>query len=306
MTVLPPVKRRTFVDLLRGFARPRSDDGPSDPSALAPSRPSAGAATAAAKRDEIEVWRGYLHGGEEALRMLSLSSIGAPEDEADAELCLVKGEVLRRAGHVHEAERFLRQAPRLASNRRGAAAVTLRAASQDFAFQRLIERADQTRDAAEWREAVQLYGEALRAYPEHYGYAVQLAHCLKEQEQFAEAECHYRSALALGAPRADVYEHLVFVAMAQGFPANFGGSWDEALADGDPLDAPPTKADGELAVSLLLGREPALAEILELLRRHGSLRSLIMAIVEESSFVSANARLLARPGTDAAPSPHIR
>jgi tetratricopeptide (TPR) repeat protein len=230
-----------------------------------------------------------------------LSLIGVPEDEADVELCLVKGEVLRRAGHGYDAQRFLRQAPRLSPTRRSASAVALRAAAQDSGFQRIIEEADRARDAAEWREAGELYGEALRAYPDHYGYVVQYAHCLKEQGQLIEAECHYRSALALGAARSDVDEHLTFVATQQGFPANFAGEWEETLADGDPLDAPLSKADVELVVFLLLGREPALAEIVQLLRKHPSLRSLIMAIVEEGSFVSANARLLSTRSTGTAP-----
>jgi tetratricopeptide (TPR) repeat protein len=277
MTGLPrmPVKRGALLGLLRRFAQP----------ATSPRRALAG------ERD-IELWRGHLRSSAEALGRLNLSSTGVPEEEADPELCLLKGEVLRRAGHDYDAQRFLRRAARLSPTRRGASALALRAAAQDLGFQRIIEEADLARDAGEWTAAGELYGEALRAYPDHYGYVVQFAHCLKEQGQFAEAECHYRSALALGARRSDVDEHLIFVATRQGYPANFAGETGAPSVDGDPLDAPPTKADVELVVFLLLEREPALAEIVQLLRLHRSLRSLIVAIVEESSFVSANVDLL--------------
>ncbi len=296
MVVWPRIRvnRDSFVGLLRRFARPWADIARAHSSAALANR-----------RGDIGLWRGYLRSSEEALGKLNLSLIGVPEDEVDAELCFVKGEVLRRAGHGYDAQRFLRQAPRLSPGHRSASAVALRAAAQDFGFQRIIEEADQARDAAQWREAGELYSEALRAYPDHYGYVVQYAHCLKEQGHFVEAECHYRSALALGAARLDVDEHLSFVATQQGFPVSFAGDWEEALADGDPLDAPLTKADVELVVFLLLGRESALTEIVQLMRRHRSLRSLITAIVEEGSFVSANARLLSTQSTGTAPTPAL-
>ena len=82
------------------------------------------------------------------------------------------------------------------------------------------------------------------------------------------------------------------MATQQGFPANFDGLWEETSADSDPLDAPPTTADVELVIFLLLGREPLIPEIVKLMRKHRSLRSMIVAIIEEDSFVSTNARLL--------------
>ena len=292
MTVLPriPLKRSALVSLVRRFIQPRTGNGRAHPS---------GYPGLTGNPADIKLWQGHLQSSEEALRELNLNLIGVPENETDPELCFVKGQVLRRAGHDDDAQRFFRHGPRLAPSHRSASAMALRAAAQDFGFQRIIEEADRARDDAEWIEACELYGTALRAYPDHYGYVAQYAHCLKEQGQLAEAECHYRSALALGAPRSDVEEHLVFVAMEQGFAANFGGSWGEMSADGDPLDTPPTKADVELVIFLLLGREPGLTEILQLLRRHRSLRSLIMANIEETSFITANARLLssARDGT---------
>lgn len=278
MTGLPrmAVKRGTLHGLLLRFTQP-----------AVPARH-----VSVGKRGDIELWRRHLRSSEEALHRLNLSSVGMPDAETDPELCLVKGEVLRRAGHDYDAQRFLRRAACLSPTRRGASALAMRAAAQDLGFQRIIEEADLARDAREWTDAGQLYREALRAYPDHHGYVVQYAHCLKEQGRFAEAECHYRSALALGARRSDVDEHLIFVATRQGYPANFASDGEPPSVDGDPLDASPTKADVELVVFLLLGRDPALAEIVQLMRSHRSLRSLIVAIVGESAFVSANTRLV--------------
>src|SRR5438552_699346 len=114
MTVLPraAVKRGSLLGVLQRFKRP-----------------AAGAYPAPAVEDgDIELWRGYLQSSEGALRQLDLRSIGAAEDEADAELCLVKGEVLQRAGYDFDAQRFLRRAPRLSPTRRSASVMALRAA----------------------------------------------------------------------------------------------------------------------------------------------------------------------------------
>jgi hypothetical protein len=81
--------------------------------------------------------------------------------------------------------------------------------------------------------------------------------------------------VALGAPGSVANEHLNFVATQPGFPANFDSDREGLLANGDPLDAAPTKADVDLAVFLLFGRKPALTEIARLLREHRGLRSLI-------------------------------
>lgn len=221
-------------------------------------------------------------------------AIGAPEDEVDPEVSLASGQALLGAGRNTDAQHFFRQAPRLAASRRAAGAMAVRAAIHDFDFQRLVEQADRARDAAEWRKAAELYREALEPYPDHFGYIVQYAHCLKEQGQLVEAECHYRSALALGEPWRDVQEHLNHVASQQGFPANFERDAGQDPGDSDPFDALPAKADVELLVFLLLGREPAVGEIVQLLRKHRSVRSLFLAIVEDRSFALANAAVLAR------------
>ena len=249
----------------------------------------------------LESWRRQRHRGDSTPVRARLGTIGTPENEVNAGSCLAKGEVLRRAGRAMEAQPFLRQAPRLASSRRGAGAMAVRAAGSDTEFQRLVEEADRARDNAQWSEAADLYRLALQIYPDHFGYTVQYAHCLKEQGQFAEAECHYRSALALGAPRRDIDAHLAFVASRQGFPGTFVRNGEDQLVDDDPLSAAPAKADVELLIFLLLGREPLLAETLQLLREQRSIRGVILGILDGGSFASANTRLLSSAIKDVEP-----
>ena len=144
-----------------------------------------------------------------------------------------------------------------------------------------------------------LISEAVRLFEGHAispAEADELHAKYQSREDFLGALWFHRGLLArspdLSAPPSDVDEHLTYVATQQGFPATFDGLWEETSAHSDPLDASPTAADVELVVFLLLGREPPVAEIVKLMRKHRSLRSMIMAIIEEDSFVTTNARLL--------------
>jgi hypothetical protein len=50
----------------------------------------------------------------------------------------------------------------------------------------------------------------------HRGYAVQYAHCIKEQGKYFEAEQHYRDAFGLGEVSSDLLQHLRFVTAKTG------------------------------------------------------------------------------------------
>ena len=281
MTLLPGVTRTALIGSMRRFLWPDREDA-ATPSALAE------------QPHNFELWSSFLRRLKESQSKARLPErlIGSPNDATDAEICLVKGEILLYDGRSDDAQRFFRQAPRLAPTRRAAAAMALHAANQDSDCKHLIESADHARDSGYWATAAELYSEALRAYPDHFGYMVQYAHCLREQGRFALAECYYRSALALGASLPDVDEHLVFVATRQGFRATFAPEDNRRSCGGDALDAPPAMADVEIIVFLLLGRKPALAEVVKLLREQTSIRGLIRVISEADSFVWANAHLL--------------
>jgi hypothetical protein len=211
----------------------------------------------------------------------------------DADACLAQAESLLGGSQDGGAERLLRAAPRLAKTRRQLVELTLRAATKDGDFIELAARGDQARDAGNWADGERRYAEALALYPAHPGYTVQYAHCLKEQQKFAEAEIHYRSALALGAPPADVTEHLEFVAMRQGYSeTGAGNALTARQGNGGMMDAPPTRQDVDLAYTLLTGEAPYTADLLDILRTQKSVRDVFVWVIGQSDFLAHNRDLL--------------
>jgi tetratricopeptide (TPR) repeat protein len=209
--------------------------------------------------------------------------VASAGDVEDADLCVLKGEVLLCCGRREAGNRLLRRAVMLAKSRRQAREMTLRAAAQDKDFQALIAAADRARDRGDWRAGERYYRAALALYPTHCSYMVQYAHCLKEQGKFAAAEIHYRSARALGAQLRDVHEHLAFVASRQSYrdssEALSGAAWiAEPLLF---LDGPPTKADVDLAYLALRGSKPGVNEVLHILRARRTVRDMLIGLIEQ-------------------------
>ena len=148
-----------------------------------------------------------------------------------------------------------RASPSLAPTRDAAVARSIAAAALDPEFADLVAQADAQRDLGDWGQAEHGYWRALACYPLHAGYRVQYGHCLKEQGKLADAEVSYRSALALGAPAADLRRHIAHVHAAlgageAGFPSPPPGP------PATPLDTPPWRGDIEHLFQLLLHRPP--------------------------------------------------
>lgn len=170
-------------------------------------------------------------------------------------------------------------------------AATLETAFDDDRFRDAVARADAARDGGDWISAELEYGNALRRYPLHWGYCIQFAHAVKEQEQFLLAEAWYRSAVALGAPADMVDQHLLFVARLNG--SGFVRHADPAL-DVPPMQAPPTVHD--IRVLGALTRVQGLAEIdlvLHLLRTAADNRAVLLQMLDMPTFVQANRAFLA-------------
>jgi hypothetical protein len=170
-------------------------------------------------------------------------------------------------------------------------ALTLDTAMDDAAFHAHVTRADAARDCGDWPLAEQEYGLALRRFPLHWGYCIQYAHVIKEQQFLTRAEIWYRSAVALGAAPDMVDLHLAFVAQRNG--ARFVRDGMPRL-DVPPIMAPPTAHDiGTLGD---LTRVPGLADddlVLDLLRTAPTNRAVLLHMLGMPGFVQANRTFLA-------------
>jgi len=225
---------------------------------------------------------------------LPATLVGSPNDLRDAELCILKGEVLLCSGRGEDAKPFLRFAPALACTRRQARDLTLRAAAEDAEFRDLIRRADRARDRREWRAGARLYRSALDLHPGHFGYMVQYAHCLKEKHQYATAEIYYRSARALGAPLRDMQDELSFVAARQGHdePFDAAAAWPPSVSGANLLDDPPTRADIDVAWYVIVGTicdNPD--RILQTLRSAKTIRGVVEGMIKDRNPHAADDQL---------------
>ncbi len=289
--------------------RPRWIDGMAAPpgriarigAALAPGKNIAGDDLLGALRQapgNPDIWRAYLTSCRQnaATADLPATLVGTPDEMRDAELCILKGEVLLCCGRGDDARRFLRFAPALARTRRQARDITLRAAAADAEFRDLVRRGDRARDRGDWREGALLYRAALDLYPGHCGYMVQYAHCLKEQHEYTAAEIYYRSARALGAPLQDMQDELSLVAAQQGHDEPFDGaaSWRPSVNGADLLDDPPTRADIDVAWYVVAGTicdDPD--RILQTLRSAKTIRGVVDGMIRDRHPLAADEQLAA-------------
>jgi hypothetical protein len=165
---------------------------------------------------------------------------------------------------------------------------TLDQARADPRFCDHVTRADAARDRGDWIAAERDYGDALRLFPLHWGYAIQHAHAIKEQRNFPLAEAWYRSAVALGAPADMVDEHCAYVARLNGSGFVRRGMPDLAVP---PLHAPPTWHDIRLLARL--ARVPGLAGedlALPLLRNARDNRAVLIRLIAMPEFAPEFAR----------------
>ena len=159
------------------------------------------------------------------------------------------------------AQSILQEIPQTASSRRDAVEITLKAASLHDGFRRLVAHADAMRNAKQLHDAEDAYASALKLFPFHGNYRVQLAHMLKDQGKYTESFVQYCFALGSGAPKYDVEEHLRFV--TEKLQVNFGevnvrnlvNSWDRAKLSCDNWDAPPLEIDFRWFARLFWGDE---------------------------------------------------
>jgi hypothetical protein len=159
-------------------------------------------------------------------------------------------------------------------------------AAIDPEFKKLATQADEARDAGRWGEAEYHYWRALGLYPFHSGYRIQYAHVIKEQGKLDWAEVHYRSALAEGAERDLVDEHLLFVAHQNRSDYVSRPQCDLSVA---PFDAPPSFHDIQtLAWLFWHDAEINAHDTLALLRKCETNREVVLAMASHDRFVERN------------------
>lgn len=165
-------------------------------------------------------------------------------------------------------------------------AATLDGAVVHEGFRASVALADAARDRGDWAMAELEYGQALRRFPLHWGYCIQFAHTVKEQEMFDQAEIWYRSAVALGAPADMVDQHLAFVARLNG--ADFEREGLPRL-DVAPMLAPPTIHDiGVLGKLLRLPGLTGCEVVLQLLRTAPNNRAVLLRMLDMPGVLHAN------------------
>ncbi len=122
----------------------------------------------------------------------------------------------------------------------------------------LLRRADEARDAKQFRRAARLYDRAIRegARKGDVLLLLQCGHMFKEAGYFAEAEKHYLTALDLEPDNAEVLLQLGHFCKTAGRPADAERYYREALAARPDWDEP-KKELRHLGVKDLPAREPA-------------------------------------------------
>lgn len=236
--------------------------------------------------EDASLWRAYLTRvrRQRPTAELPAAAIGSPSTLRDQTLCLLKGEALACGGQEAQARPFLRLAPWLARNRSAARDTTIRAASFDQECGALLRMAMDARNRQNWHEAARLYRAALELYPGHCNVMVDYAHCLRAQQDWIGAEIHYRSARALGAWLKDMQTELVDVAARLGYVEPITGGWTRRPQPDSVsiFDDPPTRADVELAASIVRGALPRdNPDILTMLRSAENIRAVISTTIAE-------------------------
>lgn len=194
------------------------------------------------------------------------------------------------------ASSILQEIPQGAISRAEAVKLTIRASSLHENFRQLISQADAMRDSKQLSEAEGAYVAALRLFPLHGNYRVQLAHMLKDQGKYTAAFVEYCFALGSGAADYDVEEHLRFVAnKLQNHPTqteSIMDAWKRMQITGDDWDAPPIEQDFKWFARLLWGDEGILtyAFMHNYLLKCSTRKSLFLALIAAPETIRSNRR----------------
>jgi tetratricopeptide (TPR) repeat protein len=234
--------------------------------------------------------RSALHGASEHGAVSEAEAVRIAR-EATADCVLVRARYLIAVGRIAAGLELRRNAWRHGRSRSEMIALTFKAAAEDDEFQSLVKRGDTARDERRWDHASGLYERALNLHPLHFGYRVQHAHMMKEQERYEAAEIDYRDALALGAPIGDVLQHLEFVCQRQHYYSALPPV--TAAHVQHPLDERPSKIDIQaLAYAMWQEEQVSEQDMLRILRSCATSAAAATLMISDPRFRRTNSPLL--------------
>lgn len=186
------------------------------------------------------------------------------------------------------------------SDRISAVRLTSKVALGNDEFVAMTKEGDLQRDTHSFASAEFSYFKALRLFPLHNGYRVQYAHMLKEQAKFADAVIQYWFALNIGAPQADVEEHLLFAARRADLPvgpahiAQSAAAWAIAEQTTDEWAMPPFETDFNDFADIFWGSRGYLNEprLLDFLITCSTRKELFLAFLKAPETARHNRQLL--------------
>lgn len=195
---------------------------------------------------------------------------------------------LMAIGSNSDAKRLLRDAHLLCRTPKQAVEVSIRASALDPDFVEHVSAGDYARDMKDWENAENRYEAALSLFPLHPGYLVQCGHVAKERGRWTEAEVNYRSAWALGAPPADVLEHLLYVV-----DANLRSTVKREAPQLEKWDqCPPNRYDIAIYAALLFNRAPSIHETLHILQTAQTLEHAATIMIQNPDFARRSRSLI--------------
>lgn len=192
---------------------------------------------------------------------------------------------MRQKGMAMEPNLIGRAVAQSIADPRRAGKIALQFADQDTDFNEFLADADAMRDSGNFAQGEYLYWRALILFPTHPTIRVQYAHCLKEQDKLPDALVGYLDSVTFGAPISDVKAHALFVAHRLGLRDLVA----ERLANSSLIHP---SADIRALYELLVGREPAITLIIQLMLDYHDTQSIIANIIRRDEFRHANRDLL--------------
>lgn len=167
--------------------------------------------------------------------------------------------------------------------------VSIYFASKDTDVQEKLREAEKAISCGDYSDSEYRYWLVLQYFPSHPSYLVQYAHSLKEENKFQDALVQYLDASFFGAPKQDIYQHILYVAerinkydeIFKILKRRYGREIYDQLTQ---MDWELTVKDVLVITKLLHNRLPSLDEVLLRMTNCTNRRELIVILMHEKEF----------------------